>query len=111
MAAKSMNPGSKYPRKNYFHYPQRTWINKPIQAAPIWASVDLRDGNQALPQPMSIEEKTTWPSLYWRDGQFKHVEVGFPSASTPDFDFVRDLVTKKQNTGRRHHCSLYTSPS
>ena len=69
----------------------RTWPNQVITAAPDWCSVDLRDGNQALVNPMNVEQKTRMFDLLVKLG-FKEIEVGFPSASQPDFDFVRKLI-------------------
>lgn len=71
--------------------PNRAWPNKSITVAPNWCSVDLRDGNQALPNPMSVEQKTRMFKLIVALG-FKEIEVGFPSASQADFDFVRALI-------------------
>ncbi len=69
----------------------RQWPNHSIKHAPIWCAVDLRDGNQALIEPMSVSQKQTmWQLLI--DMGFKHIEVGFPSASQPDYDFVRWLI-------------------
>lgn len=73
----------------------RTWPNQVITEAPIWSSVDLRDGNQALIEPMSVEQKKTLFALLVKLG-FKEIEVGFPSASQPDFDFVRWLIEAEQ---------------
>ncbi|MEZ5506785.1 MAG: 2-isopropylmalate synthase [Gammaproteobacteria bacterium] len=69
----------------------RTWPDQVIDAAPIWCSVDLRDGNQALIDPMNVEEKKRLFALLVKVG-FKEIEVGFPAASQPDFDFVRALI-------------------
>lgn len=69
----------------------RTWPDKIIDHEPIWSSVDLRDGNQALPMPMSPERKMDYFKLLVDMG-FKEIEVGFPSASQDDFDFVRKLI-------------------
>jgi len=69
----------------------RTWPDKVMTAAPIWCSVDLRDGNQALIDPMSPQRKRAMFDLLVAMG-FKEIEVGFPSASQTDFDFVRELV-------------------
>jgi 2-isopropylmalate synthase len=69
----------------------RTWPDKQITSAPTWCSVDLRDGNQALINPMNVEQKTRMFTLLVKLG-FKEIEVGFPSASQPDFDFVRKLI-------------------
>jgi len=71
--------------------PDRTWPNRRIEAAPIWCSVDLRDGNQALIDPMDPERKRRMFDTLVHMG-FKEIEVGFPSASQPDFDFVRVLI-------------------
>lgn len=69
----------------------RTWPDKTLTSAPDWCSVDLRDGNQALVNPMTVEQKTRMFQLLLKLG-FKEIEVGFPSASQPDFDFVRKLI-------------------
>jgi 2-isopropylmalate synthase len=71
--------------------PDRQWPNRSITQAPIWCSVDLRDGNQALPQPMSIEEKLEFFHLLCRVG-FKQIEIGFPSAADTEFNFCRRLI-------------------
>jgi 2-isopropylmalate synthase len=75
--------------------PDRTWPQRRIEAAPRWCAVDLRDGNQALIDPMNVERKMRMFDLLVRMG-YKEIEVGFPSASQTDFDFVRALV----ETGR-----------
>ncbi|MBY4676195.1 2-isopropylmalate synthase [Marinobacterium arenosum] len=69
----------------------RRWPDQQITAAPDWCSVDLRDGNQALVNPMNVAQKTRMFELLVKLG-FKEIEVGFPSASQPDFDFVRKLI-------------------
>jgi 2-isopropylmalate synthase len=69
----------------------RTWPTKRIEKAPRWCAVDLRDGNQALIDPMSPERKRVMFDLLVRMG-YKEIEVGFPSASQTDFDFVRELI-------------------
>lgn len=71
--------------------PDRTWPDKRIEVAPLWCAVDLRDGNQALIDPMSPERKRIMFDLLVRMG-YKQIEVGFPSASQTDFDFVRSLI-------------------
>ena len=71
--------------------PDRTWPAKSITTAPRWLSTDLRDGNQALIDPMSPARKHTMFELLVRMG-YKEIEVGFPSASQTDFDFVRQLI-------------------
>jgi 2-isopropylmalate synthase len=70
---------------------ERQWPNKRIEKAPVWASVDLRDGNQALLQPMTVTQKKRMWALLLKMG-FKEIEVGFPAASQPDYDFVRWLI-------------------
>ncbi len=72
----------------------RTWPNRVIEKAPLWCSVDLRDGNQALIEPMGPERKHRMFKELVRMG-FKEIEVGFPSASQPDFDFVRQIIEQK----------------
>ncbi|MBD5655513.1 MAG: 2-isopropylmalate synthase, partial [Candidatus Eremiobacteraeota bacterium] len=74
--------------------PDRRWPAQTIDRAPRWCSVDLRDGNQALVEPMGPQRKRRMFDLLVRLG-FKEIEVGFPSASQPDFDFVRQLVEEK----------------
>ncbi|AKH70248.1 2-isopropylmalate synthase [Spongiibacter sp. IMCC21906] len=69
----------------------RQWPNNSLTTAPIWCSVDLRDGNQALVEPMTVDQKLRMWDLLVKLG-FKQIEVGFPSASQPDFDFVRALI-------------------
>src|SRR4249919_3267465 len=69
----------------------RTWPNRRLQKAPLWCSVDLRDGNQALIDPMDVERKRRMYDALVQMG-FKEIEVGFPAASQPDFDFVRQLI-------------------
>ncbi len=81
----------RYQRVPVMHYPEREWPNKEIQGAPIWVSVDLRDGNQALVDPMVVSEKLELWNLLMKLG-FKEVEVGFPAASQIEFDFIRKLI-------------------
>jgi 2-isopropylmalate synthase len=69
----------------------RTWPNRRLEKAPLWCSVDLRDGNQALIDPMDPERKSAMFTQLIEMG-FKQIEVGFPSASQPDFDFVRSII-------------------
>ncbi|MBI5767468.1 MAG: 2-isopropylmalate synthase [Verrucomicrobia bacterium] len=73
----------------------RQWPNRTLTRAPIWCSVDLRDGNQALAQPMSVEEKLEYFDLLVKIG-FKEIEVGFPSASQIEFDFCRRLIEENR---------------
>ena len=75
--------------------PDRTWPDQKLTQAPQWCSVDLRDGNQALPQPMSIEEKLEFFDLLVRVG-FKQIEVGFPSAADTEFNFLRRLIDENR---------------
>lgn len=81
----------KYRSFQPIHLPDRTWPDKRIDTAPIWASVDLRDGNQALAIPMNVDEKIEFFELLVAIG-FKEIEVGFPSASDTEFRFIRRLV-------------------
>lgn len=83
----------RYKRVPVMDYPEREWPNKQIQKAPIWCSVDLRDGNQALIDPMTVEEKVEMFNLLVKLG-FKEIEIGFPSASQIEFDFMRELVER-----------------
>ena len=80
-------------KRQYFDAPisQRDWVNKKIETAPIWCSVDLRDGNQALYSPLSTEEKIEYFKYMVKLG-FKEIEVGFPAASDTEFEFVRRLI-------------------
>jgi len=75
--------------------PDRTWPDQTLTHTPQWCSVDLRDGNQALPQPMSIEEKIEFFDLLVRVG-FKQIEVGFPSAADTEFNFLRRLINENR---------------
>jgi 2-isopropylmalate synthase len=75
--------------------PNRQWPNRTLTRAPMWCSVDLRDGNQALAQPMSVEEKLEYFELLVKIG-FKEIEIGFPSASQIEFDFCRRLIEEKR---------------
>ena len=75
--------------------PDRQWPSRTITNAPIWASVDLRDGNQALATPMTVNEKLEMFELLLKIG-FKEIEVGFPSASDTEFNFIRRLVDEKR---------------
>ncbi|MBF2464326.1 2-isopropylmalate synthase [Listeria welshimeri] len=84
----------KYNRYEPFTLNDRTWPGKKIDVAPIWGSVDLRDGNQALPIPMTIEKKMVM-FRHLVDLGFKEIEVGFPFASETDFNFVRKLIEEK----------------
>jgi 2-isopropylmalate synthase len=85
------DPKPKYPSARTVPLPDRRWPGKTIVKAPIWCSVDLRDGNQALVDPMDAERKLRIFDLLVGLG-FKEIEVGFPSASQTDFDFCRGLI-------------------
>ena len=84
-------PISKYRAYAPIHLPNRQWPSKIVDKAPIWCSVDLRDGNQALIEPMGVERKNRMFDLLVQMG-FKQIEVAFPSASQTDFDFVRSII-------------------
>ena len=81
----------KYKRFETVKLKERTWPNKTIDKAPVWCSVDLRDGNQALVNPMTVEEKLEMFNLLLEIG-LKEIEIGFPSASQIEYDFLRKLV-------------------
>ncbi len=84
----------RYQRNPVVELPDRQWPAKQIEKAPMWCSVDLRDGNQALIEPMVVEEKVEFFQLLVKLG-FKEIEVGFPSASQIEYDFLRQLVDRK----------------
>ncbi len=90
-SAKAKSPLTKYQPFPPIDLPNRQWPSRTITTAPIWCSVDLRDGNQALAIPMSVGEKLAMFQLLVDVG-FKEIEVGFPSASQIEFDFMRRLV-------------------
>jgi 2-isopropylmalate synthase len=87
----SSMPTHKYRAFEAVPLADRRWPSRTLERAPQWCSVDLRDGNQALVEPMGVERKRRMFLLLVRLG-FKEIEVGFPSASQPDFDFVRELI-------------------
>ncbi len=84
-------PFHKYEATAPINLPDRQWPSKQITKSPIWCSVDLRDGNQALVEPMGIERKTRLFKKLCEIG-YKEIEIGFPAASQPDFDFARHLI-------------------
>ena len=84
----------RYKKNPVMNFPERQWPNKEITKAPVWCSVDLRDGNQALIDPMQVEEKIEFFNYLVKIG-FKEIEIGFPSASQIEFDFLRQLVDRK----------------
>lgn len=84
----------RYEKNPVLQYSQRAWPSREIQKAPIWCSVDLRDGNQALIDPMIVQEKIEMFEFLVQMG-FKEIEIGFPAASQIEFDFLRQLVDRK----------------
>ena len=84
----------RYEKAPVLKFPERQWPNREITKAPVWCSVDLRDGNQALIDPMQVEEKIEFFNYLVKIG-FKEIEIGFPSASQIEFDFLRQLVDRK----------------
>jgi 2-isopropylmalate synthase len=90
-----INPTPKYRAYAPVSLKDRTWPDKAITQAPVWCSVDLRDGNQALIEPMGHDRKIRLFNTLVNMG-FKEIEVGFPSASQTDFDFVRFLIENKK---------------
>lgn len=84
----------RYQKNPVVDYPEREWANKEIEKAPIWCSVDLRDGNQALIDPMVVEEKIEMFQYLIQLG-FKEIEIGFPAASQIEFDFLRQLIDRR----------------
>jgi 2-isopropylmalate synthase len=90
----SVMPINKYRPFAPVPLPDRRWPSRTISKPPVWCSVDLRDGNQALVEPMGPDKKRRMFELLLRMG-FKEIEVGFPSASQTDFDFVRQLIDEK----------------
>jgi len=88
------NPSTKYRSFPPIGLIDRTWPGRVISAPPVWCSVDLRDGNQALIEPMDAARKRRMFDMLVKIG-FKEIEVGFPAASQTDFDFVREIIEKK----------------
>ena len=82
---------SRYRKNPVLNYPERKWPCKEIEKAPVWCSVDLRDGNQALIDPMQVHEKIEMFKYLIKLG-FKEIEIGFPAASQIEFDFLRRLI-------------------
>src|SRR6188472_4028363 len=87
------DPSSKYRPFAPIAIKDRTWPDRTISSPPQWCSVDLRDGNQALIEPMDAARKRRMFDLLIKSG-FKEIEVGFPAASQTDFDFVRELIER-----------------
>jgi len=88
------NPSTKYRAFTPVGLTDRTWPNRVISAPPLWCSVDLRDGNQALIEPMDAIRKRRMFDMLVKTG-FKEIEVGFPAASQTDFDFVREIIDQR----------------
>ena len=86
---------SKYTKINTVNKPDRRWPDRVLDAAPAWCSVDLRDGNQALIEPMTPAQKLEMFEMLLNVG-FKQIEIGFPAASQTDFDFVRKLIIENR---------------
>lgn len=84
----------RYRKNPVVDYPERKWPNREIEKAPVWCSVDLRDGNQALIDPMVVSEKIEMFQYLIKLG-FKEIEIGFPAASQIEYDFLRQLVERK----------------
>ncbi len=84
----------RYKRTPVIDYPERKWPDRQIEKAPVWVSVDLRDGNQALVEPMVVDEKIEMFEELVKIG-FKEIEIGFPASSQIEFDFLRELVDRK----------------
>lgn len=84
----------RYRKNPVVHYPERKWPEREITKAPVWCSVDLRDGNQALIDPMVVEEKIEMFQYLIKLG-FREIEIGFPAASQIEFDFLRQLVDRR----------------
>jgi len=87
----TFNPGNKYAPFHSIDLPDRQWPGRVITKAPVWCSVDLRDGNQALIEPMGPERKRRMFEHLVKIG-FKEIEIGFPAASQTDFDFAREII-------------------
>lgn len=84
----------RYRKNPVVDYPERKWPNREIEKAPVWCSVDLRDGNQALIDPMVVSEKIEMFQYLIKLG-FKEIEIGFPAASQIEYDFLRQLIERK----------------
>src|SRR5450631_3257581 len=87
------NPSTKYRAFSPVDLGDRTWPSRVISTPPVWCSVDLRDGNQALIEPMDAGRKRRMFDMLVRIG-FKEIEVGFPAASQTDYDFVREIIER-----------------
>src|SRR2546427_2967673 len=99
------NPSAKYRPFPPVHLPDRQWPNRALTHAPIWCSVDLRDGNQALAVPMNVSQKLELFQTLVKCG-FKEIEVGFPSASNTEFTFNRRLIDRKSTRLNSSHSQI-----
>src|SRR5438067_12815010 len=88
------NPSTKYRPFSTIHLPHRKWPERTLTRAPIWCSVDLRDGNQALAVPMNVAQKLELFHALVKCG-FKEIEIGFPAASNTEFAFNRTLIERE----------------
>ena len=84
----------RYQKNPVVNYPEREWPGKEITKAPVWCSVDLRDGNQALIDPMQVDEKIEMFQFLVKLG-FREIEIGFPAASQIEYDFLRQLIERR----------------
>ena len=89
------DPAKKYAPFAPIDIADRSWPTRTLTAPPVWCSVDLRDGNQALIEPMDAERKLRMFELLVKMG-YKEIEIGFPAASQTDFDFVRLLIEERR---------------
>ena len=105
-----MQVTGKYRQFESVALPDRTWPSKRIEKPPVWCSVDLRDGNQALINPMGIEQKLEFFDLLVKLG-FKEIEVGFPSSNDTEYEFVRRLITENRVPAPRSHAASRASIS
>jgi len=94
-ANKMKDPAAKYTPFSPIAPVERIWPTRSVTKAPVWCSVDLRDGNQALSTPMSLEERLAFFSLL-TDMGFQEIEVGYPASSGADFDFIRKLIEERR---------------
>ena len=104
------HPSTKYRAFAPIDLKDRRWPNAVIEPPPTWCSVDLRDGNQALIEPMDAARKRRMFDMLIRIG-FKEIEVGFPAASQTDFDFVREIIERGLDPGRCDHSGAHAGAS
>ena len=98
----------KYPPFKPIDLPDRKWPGAVITKPPIWCSVDLRDGNQALVEPMDSDRKRRMFKMLCKLG-FKEIEVGFPAASDTDFQFVREIIEQDRKSTRLNSSHIQKS--